>query len=378
MASVRKTQRAFLLQLFSALFLFIGRANHLNLSRFSGPPPRSHARWVQEPFDFPALALLALTQQGIAAHPLALIQDASFLKKSGAHTWGGGKFWNGTYSKVDWGLEISTLALVDLTEHTAYAVESRLTPSFSTETDRVSCALAQLCELQPKIPAHVRYVLVDGWYTKKNYVDGVLDLGWHIVGKLRKDADLWYLAEPKPIKKRGRPAKYEGKVNYKDLKKWKSCGEYKSVPVKTARLWSKSLGCEIRVVLLQPSQKGHVLLYSTDVHLEAFSLIELYEQRFQIEFLFRDGKQHTGLGESQSRSKAGQEYAANAALMAVNLQKLERREEGERGRTLGNEKRRRYTEEIVHQIFEELGIDAEAAENKKVLEKVRMYGSMAA
>ena len=39
-----------------------------------------------------------------------------------------------------------------------------------------------------------------------------------------------------------------------------------------------------------------IILCSTDLTLSLTRVLELYELRFQIEFLFRDAKQHTGLG----------------------------------------------------------------------------------
>jgi len=42
--------------------------------------------------------------------------------------------------------------------------------------------------------------------------------------------------------------------------------------------------------------------------------------------LFRDAKQHTGLGHAQVLDSKGQEYFANASLTALNILRLEERE----------------------------------------------------
>ena len=49
------------------------------------------------------------------------------------------------------------------------------------------------------------------------------------------------------------------------------------------------------MVIIQP-------LYPISV-IEALDILENFQNRFQIEFLYRDGKQHTGLNDCQARSE---------------------------------------------------------------------------
>ena len=46
-----------------------------------------------------------------------------------------------------------------------------------------------------------------------------------------------------------------------------------------------------------------------------------YHSRFQIEFLYRDGKQHTGLNDSQARSENKLHFQFNASLTSINIAK---------------------------------------------------------
>jgi transposase len=41
----------------------------------------------------------------------------------------------------------------------------------------------------------------------------------------------------------------------------------------------------------------NALLFSTDIHLLPEQIVEYYQARFQIEFIFRDAKQFTGLSD---------------------------------------------------------------------------------
>ena len=84
----------------------------------------------------------------------------------------------------------------------------------------------------------------------------------------------------------------------------------------------------MKLVLLRweiSGKVGHALLFSTDLSLDAKQVVAYYKARFQIEFLFRDGKQHTGLMDCQARCKEAIHSHINASLTALNLLKLEDR-----------------------------------------------------
>jgi hypothetical protein len=65
------------------------------------------------------------------------------------------------------------------------------------------------------------------------------------------------------------------------------------------------------------------LLFSTDIHLSAESIYAYYKARFQIEFIFRDAKQFTGLCDCQSRQQACLDFHFNASLTTLNLAKFD-------------------------------------------------------
>ena len=67
------------------------------------------------------------------------------------------------------------------------------------------------------------------------------------------------------------------------------------------------------------------MLFSTDTQLNPMQIVAYYKARFQIEFLFRDAKQHVGLADCQSRKKESINTHINASLTALNLIKLEDR-----------------------------------------------------
>jgi len=67
----------------------------------------------------------------------------------------------------------------------------------------------------------------------------------------------------------------------------------------------------------------NVLLFSTDINLPAEQIFEYYQARFQIEFIFRDPKQFTGLSDCQSLNSQRLDFHFNASLMALNIAKYQ-------------------------------------------------------
>ncbi len=91
-------------------------------------------------------------------------------------------------------------------------------------------------------------------------------------------------------------------------------------------MWHVSLKREIRVVSLIARRVPHrvrtCMLFSTDVEQDPQQLVQFYRLRFQIEFLFRDAKQVTGLEDCQARDLAKLKFHFNACLTALNLAKV--------------------------------------------------------
>jgi hypothetical protein len=99
----------------------------------------------------------------------------------------------------------------------------------------------------------------------------------------------------------------------------------------SAVVWHVSLKREIRLVYLvhrRPNRCPRTcLLFSTDVQQDPMQIYQCYKLRFQIEFIFRDAKQFTGLADCQARDALKLEFHFNASLTALNLAKLEARQQ---------------------------------------------------
>src|SRR5207245_7544870 len=72
-----------------------------------------------------------------------------------------------------------------------------------------------------------------------------------------------------------------------------------------------------------PHKPRFIVLASTDLALDGRKVVEFYRARFQIEFLFRDSKQFTGLSDCQARAEAALDFHFNASLATLNLARAE-------------------------------------------------------
>jgi hypothetical protein len=76
--------------------------------------------------------------------------------------------------------------------------------------------------------------------------------------------------------------------------------------------------------------------------------------RFQREFLFRDAKQFTGLGDCQARSKATWQFHFDASLTAVTMAKLAVRQQRDDQATpfsMASVKRRYFHAHLIERIL---------------------------
>ena len=206
---------------------------------------------------------------------------------------GQGSFWNGKASRAERGLEISMIAVVDVEQAMGYSLSVQQTPASEpnreqpAERTRVDDYLDHLRATRAALPAAVRYLVGDGFYSKLKWVEGVIALNLEVIGKLRCDANLKYLYDG-PQKPRGARRKYDGKVDLTDLSRWQSLGkDDNDISLYTAIVWSVSLKRKIRVVYLV-NHKHHkklcyALLFSTDIDIDPIQLYEAYAARFQIE-----------------------------------------------------------------------------------------------
>jgi hypothetical protein len=395
MPGLAKPQAKFIEALILTILALRGRVNYRNLSRYCQFSERTLARQFQRQFDWPLFNHFAMNAVLKPSSSLIAAQDASFLPKSGNKTYGLDRFFNSSASRCERGLEVSTLAVVDVTRNCAYTLAAAQTPPLQelTKTDkelsRVDFYLAQLQQHRHLLPASVKYLAADGFYAKQKYVDGVRDCGLHLITKLRVDANLRHLYNGPRQKRRGRPRLYDGKVSFQDLRRFQKLGtveDAEHLHLYTAVLYHIRLKRRLRVVVVSsyqdPSKARFAVLASTDTELDGRELYRLYRVRFQIEFIFRDAKQFTGLSDCQSRKKEALEFHFNASLATLNLARVEavnaHRSTQRLVFSMASRKQQAFNERFIEVITEQLALDLTAILNHESYDNLRTYGSIAA
>ncbi len=382
----KQPQRKFLAHLFGLLLMLPGHATFRNLSRYSSYDERTFSRWYARDFDFVSLNKAAIMHVTPVEPEQALVIDASFVPKSGKKTYGLDRFWNGSHGRSEKGLEISALAWLDITANCAYSLSVEQTPPTREVTDpeatRIDVYLAQLTRVVSAHDlSHLHYVITDGYYSKQKFLRGVQALGRHQIGKLRSDANLRYLYHGPKRLGPGRPKSYDGKVNWDDLSRFEHLKtENEHLVLYHQVLHHVQFQCTLRVVLVVDTKhKRRAVLFSTDVGLDALTIYRYYKARFHIEFLFRDAKQFTGLGDCQARSQAKLACHFNASLTAATLAKLEARQQHGDAMfsfSMASLKRRAFNQHLIDRICNHLAKGHTLEKSSPDYEELCNYGSI--
>lgn len=324
---LKRSTKVFIDKMSNGIFATHGKLNFRNMSRYIDIDEKTISRNYKKAdlVDITQMNNLGIREIFKEENKNILAIDCSFIKKSGNKTYGLDKFWDGKNVRANKGLEISLLSLVDTTYNTAYSINVVQTPSkFKSDESRVLHYLKQL-EDNKEYFKEVNFVVGDGFYSKKTFVDGVKEMGKSYVGKLRSDANLRYIYDGEQTGLKGANKKYDGKVFYDKHEFDYVITLKKGQDVYTKIVNSIFLKSEIRIVFLVNKYKKHRILFSTDINLSALDILDYYSSRFQIEFLFRDSKMYTGLEDCQSTDKKILDTHFNMSLFALNLAKLEDR-----------------------------------------------------
>ena len=394
MSSLKKPQKSFIALLLSMLIIVQGKANFRNMSRYCNSSEKRFSRWYHKAFDFLSFNEILIFQQLPKQSRCIAAMDASFMRKSGKHTEGLGKFFHGAIGKAENGLELSLISIVDIEANTAYALDAMQTidapkPKNEDEDEitRIDLYAEQAVRIAPILIRHnIHYMAIDSYYTKYKYVTPITDSGLDAVGKLRCDANLrWlYKGEYSGV---GRPKKYDGKINFdKDLHRFEYEGMLEeNIQVYSAVVHSICLERNIKVAMLICNRGGktaRVLLFCTDTELDAMTLIAYYKARFQIEFVFRDAKQFTGLMDCQARKKEAIHTHINASLTALNVLKFEdamsKDCHSESVISIASWKRRKFNQYLMKIIFDKLDIDPSNEKVSQVISELEEFGVIAA
>ena len=296
-----------------------------------------------------------------------LAGDETVVSKSGSSTYGLSRFFSSVHGKTIPSLAFLGLSLVSVKERRSYpmlmeqivrgdarspsppASEPRDDtqppsprrnpgrPKGSRNRNKTEVQLSEtLKHLQTMIKAllrriddliPVRYLLLDGYFGHNPALQITQQCGLFLISKLRINTAL-YFPSTMSYAGRGHPRIYGQRFNPQHIDpKWRiSIETHANITTEVYQVELRhkkfpdplNVVCILKTQLMTP-QKSHVLLFSSDLALDAETIIDYYALRFQIEFNFRDAKQFWGLEDFMNVKKTPVNNAANLSMFMVNV-----------------------------------------------------------
>ena len=353
------------------LLSMTGRVSMLNISRWTteGGSYRTVQRFFNTVLPWSKLCWVFFRAHLFDPESVYILAgDESIVVKSGSSTYGLWRFFSSVHSKTIPSLAFLSLSLVSVKERRSYPLvmeqvvrgtpalaekglpaeprdasetpppkRKRGRPKGSRNRNKTQVVLsdtlkqiqtrvkALLARIQGLIPLH--YLVLDGYFGHNSALQMSKQCGLHLISKLRSNTAL-YLPPMPPYAGRGRPRIYGQRFNPQqiDAKYRVSTQTHENITTQVyqAKLRHKKFPEPLNVVCILKTQplrekKSHVLLFSSDLALDAEKMIDYYALRFQIEFNFRDAKQFWGLEDFMNINKTPVNNAANLSMFMVNV-----------------------------------------------------------
>jgi Transposase DDE domain len=193
---------------------------------------------------------------------------------------------------------------------------------------------------------------------------------------------------------KGRPKVYGEKVDVKDL----DLDHFTLIAETTEKgliekcyeglVYIDSLCCWAKVVVVQyyneetGALKSTYIYFSTDKEMSGIVVLQYYRLRFQIEFLFRDTKQHIGLTQCQSTDSKVLHFHWNLALTVLNIAKAMHhkhlKQEGKMVFSIVDIKTLYSNKLYLNTFISAFGINPENPNNSPIINRLLAWGTKAA
>lgn len=293
--------------------------------------------------------------------------DETVVTKAGKQTHGLDRFFASLYGKPVPGLAFFALSLISIQQRRSFPIQIEQVvraaeekaaarakqrvkavsdpackrkpgrPKGSTTTAKTAVALTpELTRIQTMLGAvmarigtlcPVTYLVLDGHFGNNNALQMTRRCDLQLISKLRADSAL-YLPYVGPYAGRGPRRIYGDKLDVRalpaDTLRQTTATDGSITRIHQVEARHKSFAQPLNLVVIvktnqQTQRQAHVLLFSSDLALPCAQLIDYYALRFQLEFNFRDAKQHWGLEDFMQTTPTAVANAANLAFFMVNF-----------------------------------------------------------
>jgi hypothetical protein len=369
-----KIRKRILLNLLPLFLMLPRRINFTQLTKWGSHNENTYHNWFTTDLYLVSFNAELIKQHGSGEH--FVLFDPSFLSKSGKKTPSVGNFWSGCAGAVKRGMEMSCLAVADMEQHTAYHLNTTVTPlpkdlKLKNQT-LIDFYAEEVLRFKQYIAIFGNMVVADGAFGAYNFVKPLLSQSIDVTSCLKSNACLFYLAAPVVGKRpKGRPKVKDGKIDWQNLdnERLAIVKQDKEKIVRSAKVYSKSLKMIILLIAVDYLNDNATLktrkLYFTTRTDESFErILEIYQIRFQIEFLFRDAKQYTGLMNCQSTNLTKINNHLNLSLTSIAIAKATHWDKNPKTPfSMAGIKEYYYNLKLVELVSDALGLDTNAIKN---------------
>ena len=358
-----------------------------NMERWGSMTEKSYRNGFKKFFDWFSFNFQLVKQHG--GKEIIAVFDPSYISKSGKQTYGLGMFWSGVSQRALKGLEIGCLAFVDVAAGTVLHGEAVQTPSPKVLKEKgktlVNHYAAVIEKRISEILSVTSYLAVDGYFMKKEFINPLLKQGLHIITKARSDANLMYVFKGKQKTGRGRKKQHDGKINTAaiDKRRLACCYSNKQMKVYAGVVYCVLLKQTVLAAFIYYGEKKKPeIIISTDIAMEVMTMCKYYGLRFQIEFLIRDAKQHTGLEDCMARDEQKLHTHFNIAMTVVSVAKTAYHlsvPQAQRGSfSMTDIKMMHMNQLITKRIFCNLALDLSCRKIKRIYNQCLKFGRLRA
>jgi len=381
--TLKESRKKFLTTVLICFSCIKGKINFLQLERFSDKCEQYFRINFENKFNFQDFNLSMIKERITGDCMIAF--DPSYISKSGKKTYGLGMYWSGCARSAKRGLEICGFAAVDIVHNTAFHLNAVQTPQ-SKDTNLLHYYCQILKENYLYFKELTTCLVADSYFAKSEVVETVSKLGLHFISRLRDDAVLFYPNREPKTGKRGAPKKYAGRVNSvePDMNFFTLVCNRDELKVYNTivhcKAFERMINLSIAVFYKNGKPIARKLYFSTDLKMDGMKIVSYYRSRFQIEFLYRDAKQHCGLEDCQARSKNKLHFHFNAALTTINLAKmhwLDTRKSDDEPFSMANFKTVFHNMLLLDRFFSVFAIDPNSQINQSKIKELYHYGLIA-
>ena len=370
------------------LWLFLSIKGHINFSslgRYSSYGEQRFRQQFENDFNFLEFNSALVNRHCSCDKVIAF--DPCFIPKSGKKTPGLGKFWSGCASSIKQGLEICGIAAIDLENHTAMHLTAVQTMP-DKMTKQLEYYASMLVDRKEELLKISSTVVADAFFSKKPFVDILDENGLQLISRFRDDVRLSYLIKSVKTGKKGRPKTIGKKVNLEQIDenyftKEKSADDNTRIYSASVRAVALKRNVKVVVVFYQTKKntKAYNVYFSTNTELTALDILDCYQSRFQIEFLYRDAKQNTGLNNCQARDENKLNNHFNLSLTAINIAKVVHwfsiDKDLRKAFSIKDVKTMNHNALLLNRFFTMFGIKPNILKNNHKIKELLLYGTIA-